>query len=74
MGYGMFYRPVDYHHDSEEAVLGLVQGWMNSPGHRENIFDRESHRIGIGIAIPEAPEYGYVSETIYATQNFSACE
>ena len=51
-----------------------MQGWMSSPGHRENILDRESRRFGVGIAIQEAPEYGYVSETIYATQNFSACK
>ena len=74
MGLGMSYRPVDYDHGAEEAARGLVQGWMSSPGHRENILDRDSRRIGVGIAIQEAPEYGYVSETIYATQNFSACK
>ena len=73
-GLGMSYRPVDYYHDTEEAARGLVQGWMSSLGHRENILDRESRRIGVGIAIQEASEYGYVSETIYATQNFSACK
>ena len=74
MGLGMSYRPVDYDRDAEEAARGLVQGWMSSPGHRENILDRDSRRIGVGIAIQEEPEYGYVSETIYATQNFSACK
>ena len=74
MGLGMSYRPVDYDDDAEEAARGLVQGWMSSPGHRENILDRDSRRIGVGIAIQEASEYGYVSETIYATQNFSACK
>lgn len=73
-GLGMSYRPVGYYHDAEEAAQELVQGWMNSPGHRENILDRGAHRLGVGIAIREASEYGYVSETIYATQNFSACE
>ena len=73
-GLGMSYRPVGYYHDAEEAARELVQGWMNSPGHRENILDSESRRIGVGIAIQEASEYGYVSETIYATQNFSACK
>ena len=74
MGFGMSYSPVDYDRDAEEAARGLVQGWMSSPGHRENILDRDSRRIGVGIAIQETPEYGYVSETIYATQNFSACK
>ncbi len=70
----MSYRPVGHYHDAEEAARELVQGWMDSPGHRENILDRESRRIGVGIAIRQGSEYGYVSETIYATQNFSACE
>ena len=74
MGRGRSYNPVDYDRDAEAAARGLVQGWMSSPGHRENILDRDSRRIGVGIAIQEAPEYGYVSETVYATQNFSACK
>ena len=74
MGRGRSYHPVDYDRDAEAAARGLVQGWMSSPGHRENILDRDSRRIGVGIAIQEAPEYGYVSETVYATQNFSACK
>ena len=74
MGIGMSWRPVGYYHDAEEAARELVQGWMNSPGHRENILDREARRIGVGIAIQEESEYGFVSETIFATQNFSACK
>ena len=74
MGIGMSWRPVGYYHDAKEAARELVQGWMNSPGHRENILDREAHRVGVGIALQEASEYGYVSETIFATQNFSACK
>ena len=74
MGRGRSYHPVDYDRDAEEAARGLVQGWMSSPGHRENILDRDSRRIGVGIAIQETPEYGYISETVYATQNFSACK
>ena len=73
-GWGTSYRPVDYDRDAEEAARDLVQGWMNSPGHRRNILDRDSRRIGVGIAIQEMPEYGYVKETVYATQNFSECK
>lgn len=73
MDFGMSYRPVDFDRDAEEMARGLVQGWMSSPGHRENILDRDSRRIGVGIAIQETPEYGYISETVYATQNFSEC-
>ncbi len=74
VGRGRSYRPVDYDRDAEEAARGLVQGWMSSPGHRKNILDRDSRRIGVGIAIRETTEYGFVSETVYATQNFSACK
>ena len=74
MGWGRSYNPVHYYGDAEQAARSLVQGWMDSPGHRENILDRDARRIGVGIAIQEMSEYGYVSETIYATQNFSACK
>ena len=59
---------------TEEMAVALVQGWMDSPGHRNNILDRDARRIGVGVAIQETSEYGYVSETVWATQNFSACE
>ena len=73
MGLGRSYRPTDYIRDAEEMARELVDGWMNSSGHRDNILDKDSRRIGVGIAIRESPKYGYSSETVYATQNFSAC-
>ena len=73
-GRGGSYKPVDYSRDAEDMAWELVQGWMSSPGHRKNILERDSRRIGIGVAIQESPEYGYSSETVYATQNFSACK
>ena len=66
--------PQTYYRDAKEAAQSLVSGWMSSLGHRENILDRESRRIGVGIFIRESPEYGYTDETIYATQGFSACQ
>jgi uncharacterized protein YkwD len=33
----------------------IVDGWMNSPGHRANILDPRNRLIGVGIA-PGAPE------------------
>ena len=74
MGQGRSYHPVDYSRDAEDMARELVQGWMSSPGHRENILDRDARRIGVGVAIQESPEYGYIGETVYSTQNFSACE
>lgn len=67
------YSPSGYRRDSEAMAQSLVQGWMRSPGHRENILDADARRIGVGVAIQESLEYGYVSETVFATQNFSAC-
>ena len=58
---------------TEEMAVALVQGWMDSPGHRANILDWDARRIGVGVVIEERQQYGYITETVYATQNFSAC-
>ena len=42
----------------------LVDSWLNSPGHRENLLDVEARRLGVGV---------YVNDWVYATQNFSSC-
>ena len=59
--------------DTPAMARDLVQGWMGSQGHRENILDKEARRIGVGVAIEEKRENGYITETVYATLNFSAC-
>ena len=59
---------------SSEMARALVDGWINSPGHRRNILDPDATRIGVGIYIEQSIEHGYVSETVWATQNFSECE
>lgn len=57
----------DVYHDSERDVArGLVQGWMNSTGHRENILTPAWDDIGHGIYITSVD--GKVK--VYATQNF----
>jgi uncharacterized protein YkwD len=33
-----------------DTAASLVQGWLNSPGHRENIMNPSFRRTGIGIA------------------------
>ncbi len=50
---------------AEQIAREIVQGWMDSPGHREIILDRDSRRIGVGV-VKESGE-------LYATQNFSPC-
>ena len=55
-----------WHSNPEVVARNMVDGWMNSPGHRANIMDPMAVRIGVGIA----REGG----TWYATQNFSECQ
>ena len=52
----------DYYELEELASL-VVDGWMDSPGHRDNILDSSYDREGIGIAIS-------ADEQVYVTQNF----
>lgn len=68
------YSPNIFIEDSKAMAYALVEGWMNSPGHRANILDEGLHRIGVGVAIQKYEKYGYVDEVISATQNFSGCE
>jgi len=55
-------------HDGNETAIarGLVTGWMDSPGHRENILTPEWNNEGIGIYIAEWND----GTRVYATQNF----
>jgi uncharacterized protein YkwD len=47
----------------EEIADSTVEGWMNSPGHRQNILTPHWQREGIGIFV--APD-----DKVYITQNF----
>ncbi len=47
----------------EEVATRAVDGWMESPGHRENILNPTYDRVGTGVAISE-------DEEVYITQNF----
>ena len=68
------WRPESFNRDSKSMARGLVGGWMRSAGHRANLLDEDARRIGVGIAIEESQEYGWTQETVFATQNFSACK
>ncbi len=48
--------------DPESIATGIMTGWMKSPGHRANILDPLSDRIGVGLS--------YNGEYWYATQEF----
>ena len=47
------------------SANAVVDGWMNSPGHRRNILTRGFDEIGIGIA-EGSPTRGYGGPTIVA--------
>lgn len=49
--------------NADELARGIVRGWMNSQGHRENILTAAWNNEGIGIAITSGGK-------VYATQNF----
>ncbi len=66
-------KPTIYHKTSNDMARALVDSWLNSAGHRANILDPYATRIGIGIYIQRSIENGYISETVWATQNFSEC-
>ena len=47
----------------EEIAVSAVEGWMTSPGHRQNILKASYDRTGIGVAIAKDGK-------VYFTQNF----
>ncbi|HVE70130.1 MAG TPA: CAP domain-containing protein [Thermoanaerobaculia bacterium] len=47
------------------AGTRVVDGWMRSPGHRENILGRGFDEVGIAVA-PGAPQRGYKGPTVVA--------
>jgi uncharacterized protein YkwD len=55
--------PIHDWNDAEEIAHQTVQGWMNSPGHRENILTDTYTEGGIGIAISDDSE-------VLVTQDF----
>jgi len=59
------YMPIPIHdwNSQSEIAESTVQGWMNSPGHRENILTREYNKEGIGISISS-------DDKVYITENF----
>jgi uncharacterized protein YkwD len=53
----------NYHWNSlEEIAKTTVEGWMKSPGHRENLLGYHTSE-GIGVAIAS-------DDKVYITQNF----
>ena len=55
--------------DSEDMAQEMVEDWMDSPGHKRNILDSTSLRLGVGVFVDE----GLKDIWVYSTQNFSPC-
>ncbi len=47
----------------EEIASQIVDGWMDSPGHRRNILETSYDQEGIGVVVT-------ADEKVYVTQNF----
>lgn len=56
---------VERYGTAEEVAEGLVKGWMNSEGHRENLLRAGWTHDGVGVYLAD-------DGTVYATHNF--CE
>jgi uncharacterized protein YkwD len=61
----MYYKGVPYYawNSPADIAQSTVSGWMNSPGHRENILKSTYDREGIGVAISK-------DDKVYITENF----
>nr|WP_242517949.1 SafA/ExsA family spore coat assembly protein [Halobacillus sp. GSS1] len=63
---------VSYNRAAENIAAGqqtpqeVVNGWMESPGHRKNILDPNLRQIGVGYA--EGGSYGYYWTQMFITQ------
>ena len=66
--------PASYIPDAKEMAQTLVDGWMDSPGHKRNILDSDSRRMGVGVYVRVHTDRSRPDERVYATQNFSGCE
>lgn len=56
--------PTSYEwNDMNDLAQSTVSGWMDSPGHRQNILTQTYDRAGIGIAISS-------DDKVYITQDF----
>jgi len=49
-------RAFPHYQTMEEIARTTVEGWMNSPGHRENILTYDYTSEGIGVAVSEKGE------------------
>ena len=67
--YPRLYRPWLGEEDvPKKMARQLVDGWLDSPGHRVNILDQNARKLGVGVYVD-----GRAFTVLYATQNFASC-
>ena len=65
------HRGYDYRELAENLAIGyktpggIVDGWMNSPGHRANVLGEHFHDVGVAIA-PGSPTRRFDGPTVVA--------
>ncbi|MGN0678895.1 MAG: CAP domain-containing protein [Oscillospiraceae bacterium] len=69
------YEGIDYSYAAENIAAGyrtpeaVVDGWMNSPGHRANILNPELQYLGVGFYC-DTEGIGTTNYKYYWSQNF----
>ena len=59
-----------YYTTSSQVARALVNQWIYSTGHRENMLTEDYIRMGTGVAIESKGGFFSKEKEIYATQNF----
>lgn len=57
-------------HSYKTLAIRVVEGWMNSPGHRANILNKQFSFIGCGCALHLKKTKGISFDYVLCTQNF----
>lgn len=55
--------PIKNYSSAEQIAASTVRGWMESPGHRQNILSRDYDRVGTGVGVSKDGK-------VYIAQNF----
>jgi uncharacterized protein YkwD len=64
-------RSLDF--ESDELAHQLVQDWLSSPGHRQNLLDANMHDIGVGIAYAEKTNRWYAVQVFGRERTGTGC-
>ena len=62
-GFSINFIPLNDWKEQNELAASVVNNWMGSFGHRQNILESNYDKEGIGVAIASNDE-------VYVTQNF----